>query len=114
MYSTAANGRKTQTTIGPPYLLELVADKENGGKDFVFAPGKHIYKNIFDSRSVVVGGQPKDQYDAAILRAKMMGAMARDEINIKVDLLLTTNLRSKKFSPDRLRSKTRPKFSLGR
>lgn len=83
------------TIIGPPYLLELAANKENG---FRFNIGKHIFNNVFKNQSVVIGGQPKDLYDSAIIRAKFLGAMARDEISTKVDFLFTTNLCSKKFS----------------
>mgnify|MGYP003729709049 CR=1 FL=1 len=88
------NQRPKVTIIGPPYLLELAANKENG---FVFQPGKHIFTNIFKNQTAVVGGKPLKQRNAAINNAKYLGAMIKEDISTKVEFLFTTNLKSSRF-----------------
>lgn len=70
---------------------------QNKENDFVFYPGKNIYRNIFNSKSLVVGGQPKQDFDLAVNLSKYLGAVVKENISTKVDYLFTTNLRSKKF-----------------
>lgn len=83
------------TIIGVPYLLDLAQDREN---KFRYHVGKNIYRNIFNNNCVVVGGHPKLEYEQAIMLAKHLGALVKDQISTKIAYLLTTNLRSSKFT----------------